>query len=106
MKKNIWKLYTNQFLYFFYISITLCLLTWFGYVALPDKKDSMLIIAGGAVGNFITSDSSAKQLPSEVLLLLRSKIKSEILELKTESVKDTLAGMSKEELIKTIRNSK
>lgn len=66
----------------------------------------MIIIAGGTVGNFITSDSSAKQLPSEALLLLRTKIKSEIEELKInpiEELKDTLSGKSKEELIKLLK---
>lgn len=92
--------------YFFYFSFVMCLITWFGYVALPNKKDSMVIIAGGAVGTFITSDSSARQLPSEALLLLRTKMRSEISELTTETVKDTLQELSKEELIKLLKDKK
>ncbi len=92
--------------YLFYFSFFFCIVTWFCYVVCPSKRDSMIIIAGGTVGNFITSDSSAKQLPSEALLLLRTKIKSEIEELKLnpiEELKDTLSGKSKEELIKLLK---
>jgi hypothetical protein len=60
------------------ISLIFTLITIF----IPSKMDCLLIVAGGAVGNFVTSDSSAKQIPSEITLLLREKIKSEIQELK------------------------
>lgn len=91
------------------ISIWLAILstiTWAGYVFIPSKKDALTIIAGGAVGQFITTDSSAKQIPSEVMLLLRSKIKSEINSLNGTIVADTLAQKSKEELIQMIQQSK
>lgn len=39
---------------FFWTSIIVCIITWGGYMATPDKKDCLTIIAGGAVGNFIT----------------------------------------------------
>jgi Na+/H+ antiporter NhaD/arsenite permease-like protein len=88
----------------FYTSLALALITWFGYMACPSKKDALIIIAGGTVGNFITSDSSAKAIPAEAMILLRTKIKSEIEELSVEKVVvDTLATKSKEELIKMIK---
>lgn len=97
-------------------------ITWTAYIFTPSKKDCLLIVAGGAVGNFITSDSSAKNIPSELTLLIREKLKEEIKEVKNDatvksdtakvetkakeiSVKDTLINKSKEELIKMI-NSK
>jgi hypothetical protein len=95
----------------FYTMLTLCLLTWFGYVALPSKKDALIIIAGGTVGNFIQNDSSASKVPSEVMNLLRSKIRSEITELELQTIAekaqiDTLETKTKEELIQLIQNKK
>jgi hypothetical protein len=78
---------------------------WAGYVFCPTKKDAVVIIAGGAIGNFITSDSSAKQLPAELTMLVREKMRSEIKDLKTDSIlsTDTLAGKTKEELIEILK---
>lgn len=81
-------------------------ITWAGYVFTPSKKDAMVIIAGGAVGNFITKDTSARQIPAEIMTLLRDKIRSEIREVNADTVTDTLASKSKEELIDLIKNKK
>lgn len=81
----------------------LALITWSGYIFIPSKKDALVIVAGGAVGNFITSDSSAKQIPSEVAYLLREKIREEIKEVKTTTITDTLEAKSKEELIQMLK---
>lgn len=88
----------NIFLRAMYVSLGLSILTWGGYVLTPSKQDAILIVAGGAVGNFITSDSSSKAIPAEAAELLRDKIRSEIKQVKMGSVTDTLAGKSKEEL--------
>lgn len=82
------------------------LITWTGYVFCPSKRDAVIIIAGGAVGNFITSDSSARQIPAELTLLVREKMRSEIEDLKTDVVGDTLASKSKEELIELLKHKK
>lgn len=84
-------------------SMVLAFVSWAGYVAVPTKKDALMIVAGGAVGQFITTDSSAKQIPSEVMLLLRTKIRSEIEQINGKTVTDTLANKSKEELLEIIR---
>lgn len=86
----------------------LAFITWGGYVFTPTKKDALLIVAGGAVGQFITTDSSAKQIPAEAMTLLRTKIRSEIMELNNPiaSVTDTLQEKSKEELIELLKNKK
>ena len=91
---------------FFWISMILCMITWLGYMVTPTKKDALVIIAGGAVGTFIASDSSAKQIPYEMTLLLREKLKSEIQELKAPKVSDvadTLKEKTKEELIELLK---
>ena len=89
-----------------------------------------MIIAGGAVGTFLTSDTSAKQLPSDIANYLHMMIKKESADLlKEESdtkddVKDTKAPakavaisqeksslldkakkMTKEELIEFIKSA-
>ncbi len=95
---------------FFYTSLAISLICWFGYIISPSKKDALIIIAGGAVGNFITSDSSSKHIPAEAMILLRDKIKSEINDLHLKDglavQVDTLQNKSKEELIKLIKDKK
>jgi hypothetical protein len=80
---------------------------WGGYVFTPTKKDALLIVAGGAVANFITSDSSAKEIPAELTLLVREHLKNEIDELKNpikESLSiDTLKDKTREELIELLK---
>jgi hypothetical protein len=78
-----------------------------GYIFIPTKKDALIIVAGGAVGEFITSDSSSKQIPYELTSLLREKIKSEISEIRLtgDLSVDTLKEKTKEELIEMIKNN-
>ncbi len=90
----------------FFTMLALCLITWSGYVFIPSKRDCYIIIAGGAVGNFISSDSAAKKLPAEALQLLRDKIREESKSISITGVTDTLAGKSKEQLIEMIQNKK
>lgn len=45
---------------FFYTMLGICLLFGSLRVLVPSKDDCLLIIAGGSVGNFLSSDSSAK----------------------------------------------
>ncbi len=79
------------------------ILLWLMWTLTPTKRDAMIIIAGGAVGSFITSDSSAKQIPAEFTLLLREKMRSEINELQNPFNVDTLSGKTKEELIELLK---
>lgn len=92
------------------IFITFSILTvvlWSGYVFTPTKKDALIIVAGGAVGNFITSDSNSRQIPFEVTQLLREKIKTEIEELHvSDDVTDTRKNKTKDELIKLLQEKK
>lgn len=109
-----WGIAKNAFRGVFYTTLALSLITWFGYMACPSKKDALIIIAGGTVGNFITSDSSSKAIPAEAMLLLRDKIRSEIREVNLQNLVDekvaeqvdTLAGKTKEELLQIIKEAK
>lgn len=92
------KIIRSTFFFFF----TIMLVTWTAYVLIPSKKDALIIIAGGAVGNFITTDTSARQVPAEVMNLLRAKIKEEIASTSINGVKDTLESLTKEQLIEQL----
>ena len=98
----------------------ICIITWLGYVMTPTKKDCLLIVAGGAVGNFITTDSSAKSLPSDVTRFLHLSLNKEIddiqkettadirkelgVQTKKEQVIDKLKQLSKEEAINFLQS--
>lgn len=58
----------------FRVFIPLFFVFWFLEIAVPSKSDTVLILAGGAVGQFVTSDSSAKKLPSDITMFLHEKI--------------------------------
>lgn len=90
-------------------TVVFAMITWCGYIFCPSKKDALIIIAGGAVGNFITSDSSARQIPAELTTLIRDKMKEEIREMNSKELEeqvDTLKDKSKEELIELLKQKK
>lgn len=62
----------------------LSIVSWFGYVAVPTKKDAVMILVGGSVVEFMTTDSIAKQIPSELLILARNEIQSAAAEAKVD----------------------
>jgi heme/copper-type cytochrome/quinol oxidase subunit 2 len=50
------------------------ILFWIFFIFMPTKKDLVIIIAGGAVGEFIAKDSNAQQLPADITRFLRGEI--------------------------------
>ncbi|MEO5646170.1 MAG: hypothetical protein ABIO57_03695 [Candidatus Paceibacterota bacterium] len=100
---------------FFWWMLPLALVTWLGYVMTPTKKDCLLIVAGGAVGNFMTTDTSARKLPSDVTKFLHLSLKNEIAGLSDTAKKELgittpkdeflkkAAKMSKEQLLKYLQ---
>jgi hypothetical protein len=113
----IWRKLFGRFYFFCQV---ICIITWLGYVLTPTKKDCLLIVAGGAVGNFITTDSSAKSLPSDVTRFLHLSLNKEIDDLSKEvksdvrkelgiqtpkeNLLDKVKQLSKDELIQYIQN--
>ena len=57
-------------------SIPLSLLFWSLYILTPSKKDALLIVAGGTTLNFLSTDSSAKQIPHELSSFLVTEIRN------------------------------
>lgn len=71
-----WKKMRKYVSTLFYIALTLSLITWTGYVFTPTKKDALLIIAGGSAVSFLTTDSSAKQIPHELSSFVVTELKN------------------------------
>jgi len=109
------RVYTRNF---FYTMLGLSLLTWAGYVMTPTKKDCVMIIAGGTIGNFLQSDTNARKIPGEAMKLGVVALQAWQLEIKDfspeekkalgiqtpeekkkEDLKSKLIGMTKEEII-------
>lgn len=111
-----WTVVRKYSLRTFYLMLPLSLITWFGYMATPTKTDCLLIVAGGAVGNFITTDSSAKQLPADVTKFLHISLQNQMKDLSAdvkrtlgaqtpkEKLLDKVKSLSKEELINYLQN--
>lgn len=51
-------------------------LFWSLFVFTPNKKDALLIVAGGQTMQFLTTDSTAKQIPHDVLNFVSTELRS------------------------------
>jgi hypothetical protein len=103
---------------FSYVFLVLTLITWSLWALVPTKKDFLIIIAGGAVGNFITSDSSSQKLPSDMTKYLHLYLNKEIdnlgddfkkqILIKTPTLKesflDKAKNLTKEQIIEMLAN--
>jgi hypothetical protein len=87
-------------------------LFWALYVFTPNKKDALLIVAGGQIANFMTSDSTARQIPHEALTFVVTELKSMASEAKVDlGINDTkekkieeAKKLSTEEFIKKLNS--
>ena len=50
-----------------FFSWPIWILFWSLWIFTPDKKDSLFIVAGGGAMNYLSQDSTAKQIPHELL---------------------------------------
>ena len=57
-------------------SIPFATLFWALVVFTPDKKDALLIVAGGGVINYLSSDSTAKEIPHELLVFTKTELQN------------------------------
>jgi hypothetical protein len=83
----------------FWPSLIICIITWLGYVMVPTKKDCLLIIAGGSVGNFLTTDKSAKELPGDITKFLHLSLQKEVSDLSEDGRKQIGLQTNKDKLI-------
>lgn len=70
------KMLKRYFSSIFYVTLFLSLIAWAGYIFTPTKKETLLIIAGGGTMQFLTTDSSAKQIPHELSTFVVTELKS------------------------------
>lgn len=75
------------------------ILFWSLYVFTPNKKDALLIVAGGQTLNFLTTDSTTKQIPHElsgfVLTELKNMAQEAKVDLNIASQKDKILDEAK-----------
>lgn len=75
------------------------ILFWSLYVFTPNKKDALIIIAGGQTLNFLANDKSAKQIPAElsnfVLTEIKNQAKEAAVDLNISSQKDKILEKAK-----------
>ena len=84
---------------------------WMLFVMTPSKKDALLIVAGGQTLNYLTNDSTARQLPKEALNFVVTELKSmakdaEVqIDLRTqkEKILDEAKSLSAKELIERMK---
>lgn len=88
----------------FYSFLALSLITWAGYVAVPSKTDCLIIIAGGSVGNFITTDSSSTQIPKDVTRFLHLSLQKEISSLDADARRELGMQTPKEQLLDKVKD--
>ena len=89
---------------------------WSLWAFVPSRKDCLLIVAGGSVGTFLTTDSSVRQLPADITQYLSLSLKKEIVRLKEdaadttstrkEKLVDRMKDMTKEEIINYLKDDK
>lgn len=104
--------FLNRTRKWFFWSYPIMILFWMLYILTPDKKQSLLIIAGGGVLNYLTTDSVAKQIPHELSDYVITELKSMATEAKVdlglqsekEKVLESVKGLSADELIEKMKN--
>lgn len=90
------------------------ILFWSLFLFTPSKRDALLIVAGGQTLNFLTTDESAKQIPSELSGFILTELKNMAAEAQVElDIKDRkerlleeAKTLTTEELLKRMNEDK
>lgn len=101
--------YMNKWIWYSTPFMLLFLSLW---VFTPNKRDALLIVAGGQTLNFLTTDSTAKQIPHElssfILTELKNMAKESQVELDIKGEKEKILNevktMSAEDVINRVKN--
>ena len=86
-------------------------LFWSLFIFTPNKRDALLIVAGGETMNFLTTDSTAKQIPRELSNFVVTELKNMASEAKVDlnlndqkqKVLDEAENMTAKELMEKIK---
>lgn len=84
---------------FMFWSYPFMVLFWGLLIFTPNKKDALLIIAGGQTLNYLTTDSVARQLPSELTGFLVAEIRN----LAQESGVELLTNTYKQQVLESAK---
>mgnify|MGYP006338032581 FL=1 len=76
------------------------ILFWTLYIFTPNKRDALLIVAGGQTLNFLTTDSTAKSIPHELTMFIVTELKSMAADAKV----DLNISNQKEKVLNEARN--
>lgn len=87
------------------------ILFWSLFIFTPSRKDALLIVAGGGTMEFLTTDSTAKQIPHELNNFVVTELKNMGEEAKVElqvmsqkdKVLDEAKKMSSEQLLQKMK---
>jgi len=77
-------------------SYPFAILFWTLYIFTPDRKDALFIIAGGGTLQFLTTDSTSRQIPHELSNFVLTQLK----EMSDEAHLQVDITSKKEEIIK------
>lgn len=75
-------------------------LFWSLYIFTPSKKNALLIVAGGTTLNYLTNDSTAKQIPHELTSFVLTELKNMAQEAKIE----LYSGNQKERILEEAKS--
>lgn len=75
---------TNKARKWMWWSYPFMILFWSLFIFTPSKRDALLIVAGGQTMNFLSSDSTAKQIPHDVLNFVSVELQNMAEEAKME----------------------
>ncbi len=86
-------------------------LWWALLIFTPSKKDALLIVAGGQTMNFLTTDSTAKQIPHELSNFVVTELKNMASEAQVDlnikdqkqKILDEAQNMSSKELVEKMK---
>jgi hypothetical protein len=87
------------------------ILFWSLFLLTPDRKDALLIIAGGGTMEFLTTDSTAKQIPHELSNFVVTELRNMGAEAKVEfgiqnqkeKILDEAKKMTSEQLLEKMK---
>jgi hypothetical protein len=88
----------------FYIFTSMLFLSLTLWTFTPSKKNMMLIVAGGSIGNFVSNDSSSRAIPAELTKYVRNYLKKESEDLNYETKEDLGIETPKENLLNKVKD--
>lgn len=80
------------------IFITLFITMLLVYIFTPSRTGILMIVAGGAVGEFVVNNEDAKELPAELTSWFRAELQQEVQEIKNIPIKKSIEKLTKQEL--------